>query len=136
MRAPAEPVTIRDDPDPHALSTSWRGHVVRVQCAIVPRYFFTTADITVEVDGAVVLHSGGQKKATGTVREHFGDHDVTLSWGHSDRAGFPVTVTIDGDPIFVDEPVTVKNRSLLAIPMLAMIAIPIGVVLLASLLAR
>ncbi len=135
MTAPAAPVSAHLDVDPTAIGTRWRGHMVRVQARLLPRTLYTAADITVEVDGVVVLHTGGQRKITGSVRERFRndgvDHGVELAWGAGTSGrGFPVTVTIDDDVVVNGDFVRLQNpRAVFGVALSMLVLIGAGALL-------
>ena len=114
MPIPATSAAPRLDVDVDAVACNWRGHLVRVRGELLRRTLYLTADLTVEIDGHIVLHTGGQKKATGLVHSSWLNdgvrRPVSLAWGLAQSTcAFPVTVVIDGDTVLHDEPVRLAN---------------------------
>lgn len=78
----------------------WGDETLGIVCHTMAKRLFTTASIDVYLGDQLLLATGGQPYATGTVRarfEHRGaSHELSLEWKRAQAEGFPVVVHVDG----------------------------------------
>jgi hypothetical protein len=100
--------------------TRWQNSDLEIKCAVVPRYFWTTASIDVFLNGACILRTGGVFKSSGAQKNAFTqngrEHEVELSWQSPEMIiYFPYKLLIDGE-LIASSRIAPGNWPILCIP--------------------
>src|SRR5258706_6803318 len=81
----------------------WKGQLVLVSAAYIPRLLWQTASIVVFVHGECVLQTPGKYRFIGSHTNRFTQlgvpHEAVLSWGLAGLRSFPFQLSIDGERV-------------------------------------
>lgn len=114
----------------HKNSTEWNGHCIRVQSALVPRYFWTSASVDAYVDQSCVIKTGGVFRfsgiETGDLNDRGKNHVMQMAWNVGGRdLAVRYELAIDGH-VLLKSRVFPRNWPLLIFPLAGLLLLVFG----------